>query len=47
MGAEQILIAGCYHPDKPTEATRSGAPSVASQHDRNHIDDIIDIEDKT
>ena len=47
MGAEQILISGAYHPDKPTGATRSGAPSVASQHDRDHIDDIIDIENET
>ena len=59
MGAEQILIAGCYHPDKPRSA--EGALSIRTGGDRTDertghrtktpttkaVDDIIDIEDET
>jgi len=41
MGAEQILIAGCYHPDP--EPRREAAPATRLPPDPNRID----IEDET
>ena len=54
MGAEQILISGAYHPDKPERTghrtrtrTTKAVDDINTAHDRDHIDDIIDIEDET